>query len=431
MARTVRGGQVETRSARLKLVPRPRPYWRETGKPGLHLGYRRLERTNGSWIVRRYQGTGGMYETKAFAQADDYAESDGHEILTYYEAMFRLSGEAPPIRHSGRYVIATAVDDYVGYLKLNSATADEVAGMLKHYVVEYFGADRQVSALTEDDFAAWPAWALANPPTGRRKKLAAPKKLSPDEAAEKERKRKERINRVMNNVLGCFNWAHENKSKLVPSDAAWSKLGRFSGVEQARIRWLEVDEAKRLTNASEPEFRKILQAGLLTGARWSELRRLCASDFDDGGPDKDGNATVLIAKSKAKKARRIYLTDEGRDAFLKWTAGLERDARIFTRANGESWGSHDQHRPMAAANAAAGIKPPINFHNASRHTYASALVKAGVHLSIVAQSLGHRDTRMVEKHYGHLAPSHIAETIRAKLPSFGVASSGNVVKLRS
>jgi len=49
---------------------------------------------------------------------------------------------------------------------------------------------------------------------------------------------------------------------------------------------------------------------------------------------------------------------------------------------------------------------------------------------IVAQSLGHSDTRMVEKHYGHLAPSHAAETIRANLPTFGVATDSNVRKLR-
>jgi hypothetical protein len=27
---------------------------------------------------------------------------------------------------------------------------------------------------------------------------------------------------------------------------------------------------------------------------------------------------------------------------------------------------------------------------------------------------------MVSKHYGHLAPSHVADSIRANLPSFGI-----------
>jgi integrase len=37
-------------------------------------------------------------------------------------------------------------------------------------------------------------------------------------------------------------------------------------------------------------------------------------------------------------------------------------------------------------------------------------------LLIVAKNLGHSDTRMVEKHYGHLAPSYIADAIRAGDP---------------
>lgn len=77
-----RGGVLETRSARLRLAARPRPYWTPSGKPGLHLGYRRLVKTNGSWILRRYQGQPGEYDTKSFAQADDFSGADNSEVLT-------------------------------------------------------------------------------------------------------------------------------------------------------------------------------------------------------------------------------------------------------------------------------------------------------------------------------------------------------------
>jgi integrase len=43
----------------------------------------------------------------------------------------------------------------------------------------------------------------------------------------------------------------------------------------------------------------------------------------------------------------------------------------------------------------------------------------GAPLKVVAKNLGHSDTRMVEKHYGHLAPSFIAEAIRAGARRFG------------
>ena len=39
--------------------------------------------------------------------------------------------------------------------------------------------------------------------------------------------------------------------------------------------------------------------------------------------------------------------------------------------------------------------------------------------AVRATNLGHSDARMVEKHYGHLAPSYIADAIRANAPRFG------------
>ena len=53
----------------------------------------------------------------------------------------------------------------------------------------------------------------------------------------------------------------------------------------------------------------------------------------------------------------------------------------------------------------------------------------GVPLLVVAKNLGHADTRMVEKHYGHLAPSYVADAIRVGAPRFGVKAS-NVRPMR-
>ena len=40
----------------------------------------------------------------------------------------------------------------------------------------------------------------------------------------------------------------------------------------------------------------------------------------------------------------------------------------------------------------------------------------------------HKDTRMTEKHYAHLAPPYVAETIRANLSKLGI-ETGNVTPL--
>jgi len=50
-------------------------------------------------------------------------------------------------------------------------------------------------------------------------------------------------------------------------------------------------------------------------------------------------------------------------------------------------------------------------------------------LMVVARNLGHRDTRMVELHYGHLAPSYIADAIRAGAPRFGITVDDTVTAI--
>ncbi len=53
----------------------------------------------------------------------------------------------------------------------------------------------------------------------------------------------------------------------------------------------------------------------------------------------------------------------------------------------------------------------------------------GVPLAVVAAQLGHADTRMIEKHYGHLAPSYVADTVRAAFGSLGIVTPANVASL--
>jgi integrase len=73
---------------------------------------------------------------------------------------------------------------------------------------------------------------------------------------------------------------------------------------------------------------------------------------------------------------------------------------------------------MAKTCKRARITPPIGFH-ILRHTWASLAIMNGVPLQVAARNLGHADTRMVEKHYGHLSTSYIADAIRAGAPRFG------------
>lgn len=55
---------------------------------------------------------------------------------------------------------------------------------------------------------------------------------------------------------------------------------------------------------------------------------------------------------------------------------------------------------------------------------------SGVPMGVIAAQLGHADTRMTEKHYAHLAPSYVAQTIRANFPILSLADQPQVIPMR-
>ena len=64
-------------------------------------------------------------------------------------------------------------------------------------------------------------------------------------------------------------------------------------------------------------------------------------------------------------------------------------------------------------------------------TYASRLAARAVPLPVIAAQLGHADTRMTERHYAHLAPSYVADTVRAAFGSLGIGGGADNVAIFS
>jgi integrase len=123
----------------------------------------------------------------------------------------------------------------------------------------------------------------------------------------------------------------------------------------------------------------------------------------------------------------VVLIAEGQRFFETLTAGRPGDGLMLSHEDGSVWGASHQIRLMVEACRAASITGG-SFH-ILRHTEASHLVMSGVPL-VVAHNLGHADTRMTEKHYAHLAPSYVAETIRRFAPDFGSTDDTNVISIR-
>lgn len=449
MARVKQSADLRSRDSRKRQKARSEPYWFGIER-GLSLGYRKT-REGGAWIIRRYDpdydpGQGrrkGRHFEERIGTADDHRDADGSEVLDFSQAQRKAMANAKldAERASGRnFTVADAVADYLDFLRTHRKSAHDAEVKFKAYVIPTLG-EKRVADLKPADFDAWLAVALkrqrrhrprVRPPVKNPRKAtiaaaeaakaakAAAKEAKKVEAAELQRRRKATLNRVIGMLKACLNYAHAQHK--VPSRDAWGRLKKFRAVDSARLRWLTEDESMRLLNACAPDLRRLVEAGLLTGCREGELLAAKARDFD---PQSE---TLLIPDGKSGKPRRVPLSQEGVDLFESLTAGRKPDEQVFTRTDDFPWHRAAVVRAMQDANKAATIDPPATFYTL-RHTYASHLVQAGVPLLYVASALGHRDTRMVEKHYGHFAPSQVADAIREKLPTFGIRNTTKVRRL--
>jgi integrase len=228
------------------------------------------------------------------------------------------------------------------------------------------------------------------------------------------RRRKVSANRLLSLLKAALNYAFTEGNAA--SDAEWRRVKPFKDVNQPRANYLTLAECKRLINAADPEFRLLVRAGLETGARYSHLARLRVNDFN---PDS-GTVHFRPQGQPGKRGRgfHVVLTEDGQEFFAELVAGRSGNEPLLRR----EWNPSDQQRRMKAACERAKIDPPVGFHQL-RHTWASHAVMGGMPLPVVAKNLGHSDTRMVERHYGHLAPSYVAETVRKHAPRFGKTPS--------
>jgi integrase len=416
MARRVKDATLDSREARSKLKPRGKPYWRAIER-GLHLGYRRLKGKAGTWWARHYVGD-QQYKIEPIGAADDLSDADGVAILDFWHAQQKARERMVQRAHNaagktGPLTIEGAITDYLEWLETNRRSVYNSRRAAFAFIFPSLG-NIECEALTADVLRKWHA-ALAKQParlrTGEDQKQQYRELADDDESI---RRRRATANRVLTVLKAGLNRAW--REGRVPSDAQWRRVEPFEGVDAARMRYLTIAEAQRLINAADPEFRQLVQAALQTGCRYGELIRLYVHDFN---PD---SGTLAIRRSKSGKPRHIVLTDEGVLLFAQLGAGRGGHELMLQKANGQPWRKSHQGKPMREACEQAKITPPIGFHGL-RHTWASHAVMNGVPLLVVAKNLGHSDTRMVEKHYGHLAPSYIADAIRAGAPRFGLKPS--------
>lgn len=455
MARTKRSASLDSRNKRLELPPGVLHL--EQIRAGSYLLYRRpTNGSSGTWLVRWYDPETRKQRQERTGNADDFAPADGLGVFSYKQAaekaelwfktrnrfaILAAEGEVVP---EGPYSVADAFKDY-----LHDAKRRGMKGLLyteqtaNAQILPVLGSV-PVAKLTRRRIEDWHL-AFSETP---RKTTGKPKALDPEDCLEdgsapkteepkppmteeETRKRKNTSNRVLSILKAALNHALACNKVIEP--APWRLVKPFKAVSSSRVRYLAISEQRKLVEACEPDFRSLVQAALFSGARYGELTRLRVQDFNAR------NGSLYIEFSKSGKSRHVYLTEEAQVWFSQIIEGRDSCELLLTRSNvvrtkrkkaieEKAWARYDQVYCMNKACEAANL-PPFTFHE-FRHTYASALVNHGVPLAYVAAQLGHSDTRMVERYYGHLSPNAQADSVRSLAPKLGISEAPKVQTLK-
>jgi len=409
---------LSTRTTRRNLTRSTAKHWNRIAK-GRSVGYRRPGSEAGTWYARVYvgkTGDGSPYLRKALGTADDFADSDGKAVLSYGQAVEKALGWMPGQEDEAScgkpLTVRRAVERYLEWYQVHRRSYDRMRYNLEAHVLPELG-DLPVQILSTDRLRRWHQGIAESPARLRGGHL---REATTDDA---KRARKVTANRLLKDLKAVLNRALSDG--LVERDDAWRRVQPFRDVEVARARYLEHEALLRLLNNCAPSFRELVQAAIYSGARYSELAALRVEDF------RPEASAVHFPKTKSGAPRYVYLAEEGLDFFERLTAGRTPTARLLVKEDGSQWGRNHQCRLMNAACEAAGIEP-LGFHQL-RHTYASLYLMSGGSLVALAKQLGHTSTRMVEKHYGHLAERWRSEDARKFAPTLGL-ESGKVVSLR-
>jgi len=410
------------------LAPQREPHWVKIAK-GCYVGYRKGAKDGaigGTWCAR-YRDLTGQQRFLAIGPADDVLDADGVNALSFEQAQEKsrawflvaaTGAEAP----GKPYTVANAMADYLAYVKQHKKSHRHLDTYIAAYILPKLGRI-ELSKLTTPMIRRWHEEIAAEPPRLRTKKGKKQQYRQEDpNPAEAQRKRRLRANRHLTTLKAALNRSW--RDGYVANNGAWARVALFSGVERQRTRILDRESARRLLNTCEPDLRDLVRLALLTGARYGELCQMDIRDFHiDSG-------TLHVRDSKSGKPRHVVLNDEGVIFCKRLSLGKAPDAPLLAKADGTRWGRDLHQRPFRAAVQRAELEPGFTFHEL-RHTWASLTIMAGAPLMVVAQNLGHRDTRMVELHYGHLAPSFVTDIIRSKAPSFGLDDNPKVVAIHS
>jgi integrase len=387
MAPRLRSPTLETRTARLKLKVRRKPYFVSVA-PGISLGYRR-NLGPGSWLVRCADGKGGAW-SKGFAIADDFEDANGSTTLDFWQAQPRAR-ELVRGKHSDAHkpiTVAEALDEYEQDLTTRG-------GLIAH-------AQRARRLLTP---------ALSERPVG----LLTARELKRWRDAELKRGLAPgTVTRTCKALKACLNYAAA-QDPTIGNRSAWTiGLAALPDSHVARTDAVLSDDEVRAVVAAcytaSDRLGLLAEVLAVTGTRPVQAARLLVGDLL-----ADKLMMPRSAKGRGQKRierRPIPIPPTLVTKLQAAAADRPADAPLLQRPDGAAWhsGHSDHSRPFERALAAASLPKVVPY--AMRHSSITRALLRGVPVRVVADQ---HDTSvgMLERNYAKYIGDHSDAVIRA------------------
>lgn len=375
---------LKSKAARQRLPVRGKPYFQTIGG-GVQLGYRAGV---GKWLVR-WWADGREIQRALRAFADDRGPANGSRVMNFKQAE-KAAQERAGRQENLTLERITVASCFKRYAKSRDAEGKDTTDSWMRYRkwIEPEFEHKSVAKLTKAELIAW------RDEVARHVKPAT-------------------VNRTLTIFKACLRYGIEELEIPTQGLPIWKALKPLSVDQRSRDRFLTPAELTRLANAAEKDLRSLVLAAVFTGARFGDLARLEVRDWD---PELE---KVRIQNQKTKRPHFVRVHSQAAKFFDALAAGRSLGELMLTRVDSSPWRKNSYRRSLLDASKIAKIDPPVNFH-AIRHSYASAMKRAGVDDTIIAAALGHASTRMVQEHYGHLEQSHIDDQIARHAPRLQV-----------
>ena len=416
MARKARSSGFETRTARLKLPIRNKPYPVLSLARGAQMTYRRCK-GNGTWGIKASDGH-GKYWIQRIAEADDYDEANGKQVLSFFPAqdvakkLARGGGEA----------------DTVAPITVDKALADYRRDL----------TSRGASPYNAD----WPRRHLTALLLSKPVQLLAPRELKAWRDSLLGSITAATVNRLCKGVRAAFEVAAQHDPRIAANRNAWEVgLAGLPDAQQARnvvLTDAKVHAFVAQAYRHDPALGLLVDALATTGARPIQAAHLRVEDLHD----HPSQPKLMMPKSgkgggrnrSAQKALRysVPITPALSKKLKQAAAGRAPGAPLLVRANGSGWGEDPSglyRRDVREVVAAIGEDPDEVTLYALRHSNIVRMLLRNIPIRLIA-SLHNTSVGQIERNYSkHITEHHSDDISRAALLTDPAPAAANVVAM--